>query len=112
LARSRNVTDGNLDMYGVEESDGSIVPTKPANNEEPMSSAESVEGRLPINRNIDEANLDRAQNRVPRTRGIGGVPEAAKADRTLRVNNLLHHILVAPTMRASATCLAGLAFGL
>lgn len=94
LDRSRNVTDGNLDMYGVEESDGSVVPTKPANNEEPISSAESVEGRLPIKRNIYEANLDRAQNRVPRSRGIGGVREAAKADRTLRFNNLLHHITV------------------
>lgn len=64
LDRSRNVADGNLDMYGVEESDGSVVPTKLANNEEPLTS-ESMEGRLPIKRNIDETNLDRAQNRVP-----------------------------------------------
>lgn len=94
LDRSRNVADGNLDMYGVEESDGSVVPTKLANNKEPLTSAESMEGRLPIKRNIDETNLDRAQNRVPRSQGIGGVREAAKADRTLRFNNLLHHITV------------------
>jgi RNA-directed DNA polymerase len=92
--RPGNVTDGNFGMHGMEESDGSVVPTKSMNNEAPLVSAESMEERLPIKRNIDEANLDRAQNRTPRSRGIGGVREAAQADKTLRFNNLLHHITV------------------
>ena len=82
LDRSRNVADGNLDMYGVEESDGSVVP----NNEEPLTSAESMEGRLPIKRNIDETNLDRAQNRVP---GGVGTQNSHSTPSALGSGNLL-----------------------
>ena len=59
-----------------------------------MSSAESLEGRHPTKRNTEETALDRTQSRPPRSQGIHGVREAARADKKLRFNNLLHHVTV------------------
>ena len=59
-----------------------------------LLTAESMEGRQPAKRNIEQAPLDRSQNRTPRSRGLFGVREAAEADKTLRFNNLLHHVSV------------------
>ena len=43
--RSANAHGGNADMHAERESDGCVVPTKSANNEEYSFSAESMEGR-------------------------------------------------------------------
>lgn len=94
LERSVNAHGGNADMDAERESDGCVVPAKSANNGEQCFSAESMEGRQPAKRNIEQAPLDRAQNRTPRSRGLFGVREAAEADKTLRFNNLLHHVSV------------------
>ena len=92
--RSANAHSGNADMHAERESDGCVVPAKLANNEEHSFSAESMEGRQPAKGNIEQATLDRTQNRTPRSRGLFGVREAAEADKKLRFNNLLHHVSV------------------
>lgn len=92
--RSANAYGDNTDMHAERESDGCVVPAKSANNEEYSFSAESMEGRHPAKGNIEQAPLDRTQNRNPRSRGLLGVREAAEADKTLRFNNLLHHVSV------------------
>ncbi len=55
-------------------------------------SAELVEGRGPTEENAPQAPLDRTQRRAPRSRGLLGVREAARRDRTMQFNNLLHHV--------------------
>ena len=92
--RSPNAHGDNTDMHAERESDGCVVPAKSANNEEYSFSAESMEERHPAKRNIEQAPLDRTQNRNPRSRGLLGVREAAEADKTLRFNNLPHHVSV------------------
>jgi RNA-directed DNA polymerase len=94
LERSANAHGGNAGMHVERESDGCVVPAKSANNAKTNFSAEPMEGRQPANRNIEQATLDRTQNRTPRSRGLYGVREAAEADKTLRFNNLLHHVSV------------------
>lgn len=76
-------------------SDGPIVPMSPANNGEAESPAESAEGRGPARRNTQPPNLDRTQKpESRRSHGLHGVREAAAGSRTLKFNNLLHHLNV------------------
>ena len=59
-------------------SDGSVVPTNPANNGDGESPAESAEGRLPAKRNTDRSHSSRTRSRSKRrSRGLHGVREAA-----------------------------------
>jgi len=74
------------------ESDSFIVPEKQANNDGVPPSAELVEGRELTEENDQRSLLDRTQRRAPRSRGLLGVREAARRDRTMRFNNLLHHV--------------------
>ena len=75
------------------ESDGRIVPAKPANNGGTEPPAESVEGRRPARRNTDQPNLVRTQKpERRRSHGLLGVREAARKDRSLKFTALLHHI--------------------
>ena len=55
LERSVNAHGGNADMHAERESDGCVVPAKSANNGEQCFSAESMEGRQPAKRNIEQA---------------------------------------------------------
>lgn len=80
-------------MNASGESDGPIVPMNPANKGGAEPPAELVEGRGPARRNIEQPNL----NRTPkpgkrRSRGLLGVREAARKDRSLKLTALLHHI--------------------
>lgn len=76
-------------------SDGPIVPMNPANNGEAESPAESAEGRGPARRITQPPRLDRTQKpESRRSHGLHGVREAAAGSRTLKFNNLLHHINV------------------
>ena len=88
------------DMHAVGESDSSIVPKKPANNDGVPPSAESVEGRGLTKENAEPSLLGRTQGRKPRSRGLFGVREAAQRDKATRFNNLLHH-LTPELLRAS-----------
>jgi RNA-directed DNA polymerase len=91
--RSENASGGTADMHVTGESDGSVVPAKPVNNDDSESSAESAEGRLPANGNTVQAASPRTPSRDKReSRGLHGVREAARNSSTLRFTNLLHHI--------------------
>lgn len=78
------------------ESDSSIVPGKQANNDGAPPGAppstESVEERGLTEENAEPSLLDRTQGRVPRSRGLLGVRETARRDKTTRFNNLLRHV--------------------
>ena len=51
-----------------------------------------MEGRGLTKENAEPSLLDRTQGRKPRSRGLFGVREAALRDKTMRFNNLLHHL--------------------
>ena len=99
--RSEKARGHKSDMHVTGESDGSIVPQKPANNSGVPSLAESAEGRGPTKENVEQSLLDRTQCRTakpgspgfrPRSCGLFGVLDAARKDRRLKFTNLLHHI--------------------
>ena len=66
-----------------------IVPKKPPNNGQP---AEAVEGRGVAKGNAGETPAGRTQRRVPASRGLEGIREAAKRDRRMKFTALLHHV--------------------
>src|SRR3990172_8493816 len=91
--RSANALSGTADMHVAGQSDGSVVPTKPANNEGAEPSAESAKERDPTKRNTEQDALHRTQSRVlRRTSGLYGVREAARKGGQLKFTALLHHI--------------------
>jgi group II intron reverse transcriptase/maturase len=91
--RSENASGGTADMHATGESDESVIPAKPTNNDEAESSAESVEGRDSAKGNVEQTTLSRTQSREPhKSCGLLGVREAARKSRTLRFTALLHHI--------------------
>jgi RNA-directed DNA polymerase len=90
--RSEKARCRKSDAHVSGESDSSIVPKKRANNDGVPPSAESVEGRGLTKENAEPSLLDRTQCRKPRSRGLLGVREAAQRDKTMRFNNLLHHL--------------------
>ena len=93
VERSENVSDGKSDMNANRNSDESIVPSKEANNDEAVSSAELSEERDSTKRNDVPSDLPRSQNRTKRKSiGLHGVREAARKDSSLRFVNLLHHV--------------------
>ncbi len=93
LERSANASGGTADMYADGKSDGSVVPTNPANNSGTEPPAESAEERDPAKRNAEQAALHRTQSRVKRrSRGLSGVREAARKDGQFKFTALLHHV--------------------
>ncbi|MGH9448094.1 MAG: reverse transcriptase domain-containing protein, partial [Terriglobia bacterium] len=90
--RSEKARCRKTDTHVSGESDSSIVPKKQANNDSVPLSAEPVEGRGLTKENARRSLLVRTQRRAPRSRGLSGVREAARRDRTMRFNNLLHHV--------------------
>jgi RNA-directed DNA polymerase len=107
--RSEKASRHKSDMHGAGESDSSIVPKKSANNErtgpegvppEGVRSAEPREGRGLTKENAEESLRVRTQRRKARSRGLLGVREAARRDKRMRFNNLLHH-LTPELLRAS-----------
>ena len=62
------------------------------NNAGPPTAAESVEERRLTKENDEQPQRDRTQCRVPRSRGLFGVREAARRDKKMRFNNLLNHV--------------------
>ena len=90
--RSEKARGRKSDTHVSGESDSSIVPQKQANNDSVPLSAESVEGRGLTKENAKQLLLDWTQRRVPRSRGLLGVREAAQRDQRMRFNNLLHQV--------------------
>ena len=75
------------------ESDGPIVPMNPVNNGGTEPLTESAEGRGPARRTTDQPNLHRTPKpEMRRSRGLFGVREAARKDRSLVFTALLHHL--------------------
>jgi group II intron reverse transcriptase/maturase len=92
--RSANATGGTADTHAMGKSDGSIVPTKPANNGDAESPAESAEERDPAERNVSRTILHRTPSRKQKrkSRGLTGVREAARGSSALKFTALLHHV--------------------
>jgi RNA-directed DNA polymerase len=91
--RSVNVTDGTADMHEDGKSDEAVVPAKSANKAAAEAVAESMEERDSAERNAEQDVPRRTLSRVKRrSRGLFGVREAARKDRTLVFENLLHHV--------------------
>lgn len=90
--RLEKVFDRTSNMHVCGESDGPIVPQKPANNSGVPPLAESVEGRGPTKGNAEQKAADRTQSRKPASLGLLGVRIAALRDRRMRFTALLHHI--------------------
>ena len=92
--RLEKVRCHNANVYVSGKSDSLVVPEKRANNAGQQTAAESVEERRLTKENGEQPQRDRTQCRVPRSRGLFGVREAARRDRTMRFNNLLNHVTV------------------
>ena len=91
--RPENVPDGKSDMNANRNSDESIVPAKPANNDVAETSTEPVEERGSTKRNDVYDALPRTPSRIKRKScGLHGVREAARKDSQLKFTALLHHI--------------------
>jgi RNA-directed DNA polymerase len=91
--RSANASGGTAGMHAAGKSDGSVLPTKPANNEGAEPLAESVEERGPTKRNAEQNALHRTQSRVNhRSGGLASVREAARKGSRLKFTALLHHV--------------------
>lgn len=79
-------------------SDESIVPAKQANKDRvdlstTERSAESAEESDSTKRNVEQTALPRTPGRTKRkSRGLGGVREAARKDSKLKFTALLHHV--------------------
>ena len=74
-------------------SDGSVLPSNPANKGGTEPPEESAEGRLSANRNTKPSNLARTPSRKKRrSRGLLGVRDAACKSRDLNFTALLHHV--------------------
>jgi group II intron reverse transcriptase/maturase len=80
-------------MNANRKSDESVVPATSANKDAAEVSAESIEERDSTERNAGQAALPRTPGRNKRkSRGLHGVREAARKDRTLKFTALLHHV--------------------
>ena len=81
----------NSDMHGSGESYSGIIPAKLPNKASRLG-AEEVEGRPLTKENTEQPSSRRAQDRERGSSGLERVREAARQDRKLQFNNLLHHV--------------------
>jgi RNA-directed DNA polymerase len=90
--RSDKAYGRTADTHVAGESDGPIVLEKRANKAGPTAAAESVEGRGPTKGNALQTTAGRTQGRKPASRGLWGIREAARREKTMRFTALLHHV--------------------
>lgn len=98
----RSVVEGESrtnDMHGIGKSDNFIGAEKRINKSHQQhqgrccqTPAEFVEQRKLAKGNIERPTIEETQSSQPVSRGLLGVREAAKKDKHLRFNNLMHHI--------------------
>jgi len=84
-------------MNGSGKSDDFVVPKKPTNKgAQPHMvggvTAELVEGRGSTKGNVGSPTADETQCSKPASRGLPGIREAARRDRTQRFTALMHHV--------------------
>jgi RNA-directed DNA polymerase len=78
-----------------EQSDSSVVPTKPPNKARVPGAAEAVEGRELAKGNMREQNATRTQCRpMSAPSALARVRNAAKKNRNARFTALLHHVTI------------------
>jgi len=76
-------------MNAKRKSDESVVPATSANNDATEASAESIEERDSTKRNVVQSARSRIPSRTKhRSRGLQGVREAARKDRSLKFTAL------------------------
>ena len=76
-------------MNAKRKSDESVVPATSANNDATEASAESIEERDSTKRNVVQLARSRISSRTKhRSRGLQGVREAARKDRSLKFTAL------------------------
>jgi RNA-directed DNA polymerase len=80
-------------MYGMEESDSSIVPAKPANKAGKLA-AEPMEGSDGTERNANLQSTNRTQSRSIVSQAQARIREAVTRNKTEKLTALLHHITV------------------
>jgi RNA-directed DNA polymerase len=80
-------------MNGVEKSDLSIVPTKPANKARKLA-AEPVEGSDGAEGNASSRRTSRTQSRVVVSQAGARIREAVTRNKTEKLTALAHHITV------------------
>jgi len=80
-------------MNGMEESDPSIVPTKPT-NKAGQPAAEPVEGSDGAKRNASRQNTNRTQCRSTVSQAQARIRQAVTRNRKEKLTALLHHISV------------------
>lgn len=90
--RSEKARSHNADMDVSGKSDSLVVPEKRVNKAGQPTAAESVEERRLAKENDEQPQRGRTLSRVPRSRGLFGVREAAQRDQKMRFNNLLNHV--------------------
>ena len=88
-------------MNGQEESDGLIVPKKPANKGRATARpAEQVEERGPTKGSSTKETRNRTQSRDTLQQDLRRVREAATRDRELQLTALWHHVYNTDHLRA------------
>ena len=88
-------------MNDGRKSDRSVVATKLSNEAGAMPAKERVERRDLAEGNTPKQNMSRMQCREDMQSALERVCEAARKDKTLRFNSLLHHIYNLNTLRSS-----------
>ena len=92
VGRWENAVRQTSHTHGLGESDDLIVPAKQANNADPSSATEPVEGSGSTKGNVPQAATRRTQSRKSVSIGLEGVRKAARRDKDARFTALLHHI--------------------
>lgn len=87
-------------MNGDGQSDGNVVPKKPA-NKVGKPAKELVEGKAPTEGNGEQGNTRQAQDWESVDNKLQLIRDKAKADREMKFTTLLHHIYNQETLRAA-----------
>ena len=80
-----------ISAQAIRESDNAVVSEKSSNKEVPAS-AEMMEKRALVKRNVVDEAANQAQNWNVASSGLDGVRQRAKADKSMRFTSLLHHL--------------------
>jgi RNA-directed DNA polymerase len=97
--RSEKAIKHNSDMHVPEQSDCVIVPWK-GQNKAGKPAADALEGRAQAKENLKEETGPGLRDRLSPVHAIRRVREAARKNRSLRFNNLLHLITPSLLMRS------------
>jgi RNA-directed DNA polymerase len=82
------------DANATGQSDIGVVPMRASNKAGPRPAAEMKEGRPMTKENPERPTATRTQSRGEAMSGLDRIRKAARGDKTLRLNNLMHHVTV------------------